>query len=252
MGQPRLEGKVAVVTGAARGIGRTVAVAFAGEGAKVYALDKNRVEVNTLAELNNAIQPLKLDVTRDVDVTRTFNAIAEQSGRVDVLINNAGIIFLKPVEETAVADWDALMGVNLRGAFLCTRAVAAGMKRRRCGAIINVSSGAAVRGVEHESAYCASKFGIEGFSRALAIEFAPYNVSVNTITPGHPVRTPMSEVTYDSARRKIWKDPAELTPAFVHLAMQDATGLNDRYVNAWDLVLELKKAGQKQPGQDGP
>jgi NAD(P)-dependent dehydrogenase (short-subunit alcohol dehydrogenase family) len=159
---------------------------------------------------------------------------------VDVLVNNAGIIFFRAIEETAIEDWDRLIAVNLRGAFLCTRAVAAGMKARRSGAIINVSSNAGVRGVDNESAYCASKFGIEGFSRALAIEFRRYNVSVNTITPGHPVRTAMSETTYGAAQRAIWKDPAEVAPAFVHLAMQDASGINDQYVRAWDLAQELR------------
>ncbi len=132
------------------------------------------------------------------------------------------------------------MGVNLRGAFLCARAVAPGMKARRAGAIINVSSNAGVRGGDNESAYCASKFGIEGFSRALAIEMRPYNVSVNTITPGHPVHTAMSETTYGPEQRKIWKDPAEIAPAFVHLALQDASGINDQYVRAWDLVQTLQ------------
>jgi NAD(P)-dependent dehydrogenase (short-subunit alcohol dehydrogenase family) len=99
-----------------------------------------------------------------------------------------------------------------------------------------------VRGGDIESAYCASKFGIEGFSRALAIEFRPYNVSVNSITPGHPMRTAMSEITYGPEQRKIWKDPMELTPAFVHLALQDAGGLNDQYVRAWDLVQQLQTA----------
>jgi NAD(P)-dependent dehydrogenase (short-subunit alcohol dehydrogenase family) len=133
--------------------------------------------------------------------------------------------------------------VNLRGSFLCTRAVARGMKQRRSGAIINVSSNAGTRGGKDESAYCASKFGIEGFSRALAVEFTPYNVSVNTITPGHPVHTSMSEVTYDADKRKVWKDPIELAPAFVHLALQDPSGLNDRHVRAWDLVVELREKG---------
>ena len=160
-------------------------------------------------------------------------------GRVDVLVNNAGIIFYRPIEEIDVADWDRLHAINLRGPFLCTRAVAAGMKRRRSGAIINVSSNAGTRGGNQESAYCASKFGIEGLSRALAVEFAPYNVSVNTITPGHPVHTAMSETTYDQAKRRIWIEPSVLAPAFVHLACQDAAGLNDRSVRAWDLVMEL-------------
>ncbi len=240
----RLAGKVAVVTGAARGIGRAVALAFAADGAETRLLDRFGEEAEAVADRCRAAggraTARTLDL-RDADaVADVFRRIEGESGRIDVLVNNAGVIFFKPIEETTVADWDGLMGVNLRGAFLCARAVAPGMKARRAGAIINVSSNAGVRGGDNESAYCASKFGIEGFSRALAIEMRPYNVSVNTITPGHPVHTAMSETTYGPEQRKIWKDPAEIAPAFVHLALQDATGLNDQYVRAWDLVQTLQ------------
>ncbi|MEM8664029.1 MAG: SDR family oxidoreductase [Pseudomonadota bacterium] len=232
-----LAGKVSVVTGAARGIGRAVAAAYLAEGATVYALDRLGEE---LPGPTDALRPRILDL-RDADaVGACFAQIEADAGRIDVLVNNAGVIFYNPIEATPVEDWDDLMAVNLRAPFLCTRAVAAGMKARRSGSILNLSSNAGVRGGNDESAYCASKFGIEGFSRALAIEFRPYNVAVNTITPGHPVRTPMSQTTYGPEHRAIWKDPAELTPAFVHLAMQDALGLTDQHVRAWDLVLQLR------------
>jgi NAD(P)-dependent dehydrogenase (short-subunit alcohol dehydrogenase family) len=237
-----LAGKVAVVTGAARGIGRAVALAFAAEGAIVYALDRLGEERASLP----AVRALRMDVTDAAEVAATFAAILAEAGHIDVLVNNAGIIFYQPIEDVTVADWDRLQAVNLRGAFLCVRAVARCMKSRRSGAIINVSSNAGTRGGLHEAAYCASKFGLEGFSRALAIEFAPCDVSVNTITPGHPVRTAMSEITYGPEQRRIWKDPAELAPAFVHLARQTARGLNDQTVRAWDLVLSLRAEAEDE------
>jgi NAD(P)-dependent dehydrogenase (short-subunit alcohol dehydrogenase family) len=233
----RLSGRVCVVTGAARGIGAAVTHAFAREGAVVHALDRLGEEVRAVAHAaGRGVTAWTVDLIVAAEVEAAFAAIHAASGRVDVLVNNAGIIFFRPIEDIAIAEWDRLMAVNLRGAFLCTRAVAAGMKARRRGAIINVSSNAGVRGGDGESAYCASKFGIEGFSRALAIEFRPYGVSVNSITPGHPVRTAMSETTYGAEQRAVWKDPAEIAPAFVHLALQDASGITDQHVRAWELV----------------
>ncbi len=235
----KLDGKIAIVTGAARGLGRAIAQLYGAEGATVYALDVLEDELQSLAQLPGDIRPRKLDLTDAESIEPALKAIEAEAGRIDVLVNNAGIIFFKPVEAVTIADWDRLMGVNLKGAFLCVKAVAPGMKARKAGAIINVSSNAGIVGDVDESTYCASKFGIEGLSRALAKEFAPYNVSVNIVTPGHAMHTPMSETTYSPEMRKIWKDPIELAPAFVHLAVQDASGLNDQRIKAWDLVQEI-------------
>jgi NAD(P)-dependent dehydrogenase (short-subunit alcohol dehydrogenase family) len=244
----KLDGRVTVVTGAARGLGRAVARLYALEGAVVHALDMLEQEVATLVEEPGDLRPRRMDVTDAGDVAATLAAIEAEAGRIDVLVNNAGIIFFKSVENVEVAEWDRLLAVNLRGPFLCVKAVAPGMKRRRSGAIINVSSNAGVVGGLDESTYCASKFGLEGLSRALAKEFETFNVSVNTITPGHPMHTAMSEVTYSQETRKIWKDPMELAPAFVHLALQDAGGIHDQRIRAWDLVQELDWAkATKQP-----
>lgn len=241
----RLSGKSAIVTGAGRGIGAAIARAFAAEGAEVLIAERDAetgaAMAHEIAEAGGTARFQHTDVTEQADVEAMAEAALAAFGRIDVLVNNAGIIFFKPIEATSVADWDKLMAVNLRGAFLCTRAVAPGMKARRRGAILNLSSNAGVQGGDNESAYCASKFGIEGFSRALAVEFRPYNVSVNSVTPGHPVHTAMSETTYGAEQRRIWKDPSELAPAFVHLALQDAQGLNDRHVRAWDLVCALRE-----------
>lgn len=238
----KLSGKITVVTGAARGIGRAVARAYADEGAVVYAIDRFADEMESLSAQGGDIRTRKLDLTDAEAIAQTFSAIEAEAGRIDVLVNNAGIIFFKPVEAVSVEDWDQLLAVNLRAPFLAIRAVAPGMKARKAGAIINVSSNAGIKGGNDESTYCASKFGIEGLSRALAVEFAPYNVSVNTITPGHPVHTAMSEVTYDAETRKIWKEPSELAPAFVHLALQDAAGITDQRIKAWDMAQELAAA----------
>ncbi len=237
----RLAGKITVVTGAARGLGRAVSRAYALEGAIVYALDHLEDEVMTLSDEDGDIRPKRMDLLQAEEVAATFAAIELEAGRIDVLVNNAGIIFYKPLESVAVEDWDSLIGVNLRGAFLCGKAVAAGMKARRSGVILNVSSNAGITGGVDESVYCASKFGIEGLSRAWAAEFMPYNVVVNSITPGHPMHTPMSETTYGEEARRIWIDPMELTPAFVHLASQDGLAITDQRIRAWNMVQALQK-----------
>ena len=240
----RLAGRVALVTGAASGIGRAVARAFAAEGAEVHAVD---VAADRLTEVLEGLRADGLaasttaaDISSPEDVERTVAHVLDASGRIDCLANIAGVISSAPVEEVSLAEWDRILGINLRGTFLCARAVVPAMKRQGAGSIINVSSRAGAMGFAGMTAYCASKFGVEGLSRALAQELAPHGVSVNTITPGTPVHTAMSETTYSPEQRKIWRDPAVIAPAFVHLALQGPDGLNDRYVNAWDLTQELE------------
>ena len=240
----RLAGRVALVTGAASGIGRAVARAFAAEGAAVHAVD---VAADSLAALIDALRadgltasPAVADISVPEVVERWVAQVLDASGRIDCLANIAGVISSQPVEEVSLAEWDRILGINLRGTFLCARAVVPAMKRRGSGSIINVSSRAGAMGFAGMTAYCASKFGVEGLSRALAQELAPHGIAVNTITPGTPVHTAMSETTYSPEQRKIWRDPAVIAPAFVHLALQGPDGLNDRYVNAWDLTQELE------------
>jgi NAD(P)-dependent dehydrogenase (short-subunit alcohol dehydrogenase family) len=160
-----------------------------------------------------------------------------------VLANVAGVFALEPVEEMSGATWDKVLNINLRGTFLCIRAVVPAMKRARRGSILSTSSNAGIVGYPNESAYCASKFGIEGLSRALTKELTPFGIAVNTITPGTPVITEMSKVALPPEMKARWQDPAVIAPAFVHLAMQDAIGTNDQYVNAWELSEKLRAEG---------
>ena len=243
----RLKDKVAVVTGAARGIGLAVATAYAKEGAIVFAVDVLEKELSSamqaLAAGGHAAQALAADISQETEVKRVFDRVHGAHPCVDVLANVAGIIVLEPVERTTAEIWDRTLGVNLRGAFLCVRAVVPGMKQARRGSIISTSSNAGIVGYPNETAYCASKFGIEGLSRALTKELTPFGIAVNSITPGTPMRTEMSVIALNAEQKSRWQDPAVISPAYVHLAMQDASGITDQYVNAWEMSEDLRSKG---------
>jgi NAD(P)-dependent dehydrogenase (short-subunit alcohol dehydrogenase family) len=242
----RLRGRVAMVTGAALGIGRAVARRFAREGATVFAADRLPDELGAVVAALTAegvdVRACPLDVTDDAAVAAAIADIVHVAGRIDVLANVAGIIALEAIDATDVATFDRIVAVNLRGPFLTMRAVAPHMRRAGRGAIINVSSRAGTVGSALEAAYCASKFGLEGLSRAAAKDLQGDGISVNTITPGVPTRTAMSETTYGPEQRTQWRDPDVITPAFVQLALQDPTGIHDQHVNAWQLSERLRRA----------
>jgi NAD(P)-dependent dehydrogenase (short-subunit alcohol dehydrogenase family) len=243
----RLTGRVAIVTGAARGIGRAVARRFAEEGALVVGVDVVDDELlEVVAEGRAAgldLHAAAADVTREDDVARVVADTLAAHGRVDVLANVAGIILEATVEATTPEAWDRILAVNLRGPFLLCRAVAPAMRRAGRGAIINVSSRSGIEGSATLPAYVASKFGLEGLSRSLALDLGPAGVAVNTLTPGTPTHTSMSEITYPPELRKVWRDPYLITPAFVHLAVQTPAGLHDRRVDAWALSEQLRREG---------
>ena len=243
----RLHGKIAVVTGAARGIGRAVAKAFALEGAVVYGADREIQELETemqvLRESGLQAHAMPLNLLEPSSVTQLAKTVLGQQNRVDILANVAGAIVEKHLIDTSLEDWDTILGINLRGVFLMCRAFAPAMQQAKNGSIMNVSSRAGVMGFAHEIAYCASKFGLEGLSRAIAADLGEDGIAVNTITPGTPTQTSMSEQTYSEETKKIWKDPFLITPAFVELALQNSSGIHDQYVNAWQRSEELRADG---------
>ncbi|WP_185974739.1 SDR family NAD(P)-dependent oxidoreductase [Deinococcus detaillensis] len=242
-----MTGKVCLVTGAARGIGRAVAQRFAEEGAVVYGVDQHiqelEVQMQALSARGLSALACPADLTRPEEVKQVIDQITAQSSGLDVLANVAGIIALKTLEETTLEEWDRILAVNLRAPFLTCQAAASTMKRAGRGSIINVSSRAGVMGFADEVAYCASKWGLEGLSRAIADDFGPHGVAVNTLTPGTPTHTAMSEQTYSAETRKVWRDPSVITSAFVYLALQTSSGLHNHYVNAWELSECLRSEG---------
>lgn len=185
----QLTGQVAIVTGAARGIGRAIALALAQEGAAVVV--NYRVQAEAAEQVVQAIRALgsdavavQADVTRPEDARALAAAALERWGRIDILVNNAGTALYRLLLDTSVEEWDAMMAVHLRGAFNCTQAVLPHMIRAGRGRIINISSIWGQVGAANEVAYSTAKAGLIGFTRALAKEVGRAGITVNAVAPG--------------------------------------------------------------------
>ncbi|MDD5018090.1 MAG: SDR family NAD(P)-dependent oxidoreductase [Eubacteriales bacterium] len=191
------EGQIVAVTGAASGIGLETVKEFTQSGAKVVALDINGRRLEKLtAEVSKDgfnIVPMGLDITSENDVASCFAAIKEKFGRLDVLVNSAGIITFVKMDKLDSVTWDKVVNINMRGTFFCSREAAAIMKEQKSGAIINISAGAAkTGGINPSASYIASKGGINSLTFHFAAQLAPFGVRVNAICPG-PIDTPMMD-----------------------------------------------------------
>ena len=189
----RLADKICVITGGGSGIGQATALCFAAEGAKVVVADINpnaASETSRLIEKNGAAAlAVTVDVTQAASVQKMLHKAVEVFGRIDVLVNNAGLGFAATVEETDEADWDRLMAVNLKGVFLGCKYVVPIMRRQGGGVIVNTASVLALVGVQDRAAYCASKGGVAALTRAVALDHVRDGIRVNCVAPGS-VETP--------------------------------------------------------------
>ncbi len=184
----RLQDKVAVVTGGAQGIGEAYSLGLAAEGAAVVIADVDEKAGNRLAkriqEDGGRAMFLRTDVSRKGDAERLVAETVKKLGKIDVLVNNAGILFTAPVEETTEEMWDKLLAVNVKGLFFCAQAAAREMRRQKSGKIINISSIAAIGGQAGLCAYSSTKGAVLPITRVFALELANDNVQVNAVLPG--------------------------------------------------------------------
>src|SRR5579864_1478822 len=208
----RLADRVAVVTGAAKGMGGTISAALAAEGAHLVLAAREPGPLTALAETlaRRGGGRRALSVPTDVSDQRQVAALARRAvdefGRIDILVNAAGVIgpIETPLHKIAPEDWDRVQNVNLKGVFLCCRAVVPTMLEQRSGKIINIAGTSGLRGYRYRAAYSSSKWGVRGLTRTLALEVGPYGVNVNAICPGVVEGDRMTTIIAEKARARGW------------------------------------------------
>ncbi len=245
----RLEGKVAVVTGAASGIGAETARTFVKNGARVVVADfQEEAGRKVAAELGEAARFIRCDVTKENDVAAAVDLAVSAFGQLDVMVNNAGIVgAVGPIASTTAEAWDATISVLLRGVFLGMKHAARVMTPRKTGSILSIASTAGVVGGLGPHAYTAAKHGVVGLTKSVASELAPYGIRVNAVAPGNTVTAMTSSViTGDpndlgKTEAQIAKGtslgiagmPSDIANALLYLASEEA-----RYVTAHTLVVD--------------
>jgi NAD(P)-dependent dehydrogenase (short-subunit alcohol dehydrogenase family) len=198
----RLEDRVGIVTGGSKGLGEAMALALATAGANVVVVSRNLEESQNVADTiasqtGRKTLAMRVDVTVRADVDKMVEATVSTFGKIDVLVNNAGINIRKPLQELTDEEWGRILEINLTGPMLCSRAAGKVMIEQRSGSIINLSSILGYVSIPMRSAYSASKAGIIGLTKTLALEWASYNVRVNALCPG-PFETPMNHVIFQN------------------------------------------------------
>ncbi|MBI4785981.1 MAG: glucose 1-dehydrogenase [Chloroflexi bacterium] len=231
----RLDEKVALVTGGGRGLGRAIALAFAEAGADVAVASRTREQLDEVAEAirskGRRALAVEVDVSEPESVAKMVAATREQFGRIDILVNSAGVSWVERVFSMSDGTWDWIMKTNLYGTFYCCRDVSKLMRAQKSGSIINLASVAGVKGPPGLGAYAATKGGVMALTRVLAMEMIRYNVRANAIAPGY-FRTDMNAAALDDPEigPKIVKripmqragQPEEIGPLAVFLASDDA------------------------------
>jgi NAD(P)-dependent dehydrogenase (short-subunit alcohol dehydrogenase family) len=258
----RLEGKVILVTGAGRGFGKYMSLAYAKEGANVLIASRT---INELKKLQESIEAkggscviFQTDLLKLDDMIRLRDYVEKQYGRLDTLVNCAADNLWKVFEETTIEEWDKSISINLRAPFILSKLFLPMMKIQGRGSIINISSGSATKGFIAEIAYCPSKYGLEGLTQCLAMEFYQYNIAVNSVSPSAPEGKKLkpSKLTLreesklaDEIRAKYADDDSiveAFSEAWSFLALQDAHGVTAQRFVTKQLADYLKVNGWEE------
>ena len=259
-----LDGKVAIVTGSSRGIGKAIALGLARAGAAVMVAARSETErpnapgtihatVAEIQALGGKARAVRCNVREEESIRNLVRQTLDSLGRIDVLVNNAGVGNYTPFLEATLKEWELVMDIDLRAPFICCKAVAPVMIEQGGGSIINISSHAATNifsstlGQEHDTgigliglAYGTAKAGLERFSWGLSAELGRHNIAVNVLKPLRPVLTEGFQAQRPDADYSTWATPRDMVKAAVHLAGQDAHGLTGAVVHAEEIVRRLE------------
>lgn len=249
----QLNGKVALITGAGRGIGKAMAIGFAREGADIVAVSRTSAQVEEAAREVKAsgrrALAIKADVSRLNDVRSMAEQVQHRFGGLDVLVNNAALrmnqlgrkdSYTIPFTELTIEDWDNAINVNLRGPFLCIREILPLIRKRGGGSVINISAGGGKRGMAGRSPYCASKFALEGLTQTLALEFKSLNIAVNSLSPGqHSIFTDEEKREQLKGNpERVFMRPEMMVPPALFLALQNGSGVTGQHVEALEWIAQ--------------
>jgi 3-oxoacyl-[acyl-carrier protein] reductase len=237
-----LKDRVALVTGGAQGIGKAVALLLAKNGADIAVSDVNLQKAEETAgeiqSLGRKAMAIKADVSSSEDVERMVQAIMERFGRIDILVNNAGIARDKLILRMTEEDWDAVLNVNLKGTFHCTRTVIRHMSKQRYGKIVNIASVVGEMGNAGQANYAASKAGVIGLTKTVAREFAQRGINVNAIAPGY-IATPMTDALPEKAKEELQRmipmerlgKPEDVAEAVLFLVSEASSYITGQVIN---------------------
>jgi 3-oxoacyl-[acyl-carrier protein] reductase len=238
----KLKGKVALITGAAQGIGKSVALLLARNGADIVVSDINLEKAEETAKEIESMGPkaiaVKVDVANFTDVERMVGAILDKFGKIDILVNNAGITRDKLILRMTEEDWDAVLDVNLKGTFNCTKAVIRHMAKQRTGKIVSIASVVGEMGNAGQANYSASKAGVIGLTKTIAREFAQRRINVNAVAPGY-IETPMTEVLPEKVKEELKRlipmerlgKPEDVAEAVLFLVSEESNYITGQVLN---------------------